>query len=59
MEGRKHIIDYLTNTKRGLECRSCGCETFYVLYTRATVGGRILRRRELSVHCNPQTNRNT
>ncbi|HPD29062.1 MAG TPA: hypothetical protein PLL20_03640 [Phycisphaerae bacterium] len=32
--------------KRGLECPRCGCRHFHVLYTRATIGGRILRRRE-------------
>ncbi|OQB80313.1 MAG: Transcriptional repressor NrdR [Planctomycetes bacterium ADurb.Bin126] len=36
--------------KRGLECRSCGCKHFEVLYTRATWGGRIMRRRACR-HC--------
>jgi len=36
--------------KRGLECPRCGCWHFHVLYTRAAVGGRILRRRECR-HC--------
>jgi hypothetical protein len=36
--------------KRGLECRHCGCKHFEVLYTRATWGGRILRRRGCR-HC--------
>jgi transcriptional regulator NrdR family protein len=30
----------------GLVCRVCGCRHFYVLYTRARRGGRIMRRRE-------------
>jgi len=33
-------------SKRGLECPRCGCRHFHVLYTRAAIGGRILRRRE-------------
>ncbi len=32
--------------KRGIECPSCGCRLFRVLYTRRSIGGRILRRRE-------------
>ena len=36
--------------KRGLECPACGCRHFHVLYTRAALGGRILRRRECR-HC--------
>ncbi|HOD84372.1 MAG: transcriptional regulator NrdR [Planctomycetes bacterium ADurb.Bin126] len=36
--------------RRGLECRQCGCKHFRVVYTRATWGGRILRRRECR-HC--------
>lgn len=39
-----------TADKRGLECPRCGCRHFHILYTRATVGGRILRRRECR-HC--------
>ena len=35
---------------RGLECRYCGCKHFRVVYTRPTMGGRILRRRECR-HC--------
>ena len=35
---------------RGLECPRCGCRHFHVLYTRAAIGGRILRRRECR-HC--------
>ena len=30
----------------GLVCRVCGCRQFYVMYTRARRGGRIMRRRE-------------
>jgi transcriptional regulator NrdR family protein len=33
-------------SKRGLECRYCGCKHFRVVYTRPTWGGRIMRRRE-------------
>jgi len=36
--------------RRGLECPRCGCRRFHVLYTRAAIGGRILRRRECR-HC--------
>lgn len=36
--------------QRGLECPRCGCRHFHVLYTRAAIGGRILRRRECR-HC--------
>jgi hypothetical protein len=36
--------------RRGLECPRCGCQHFHVLYTRAAIGGRILRRRECR-HC--------
>ena len=32
--------------KRGLECPTCGCGHFRVLYTRRALGGRLLRRRE-------------
>ena len=31
---------------RGIECRRCGCRHFFVRYTRPTIMGRILRRRE-------------
>ena len=34
----------------GLECRRCGCKHFRVLYTRASQGGQIKRRRECR-HC--------
>ena len=36
--------------KRGLECRHCGCKQFEVVYTRAALGGRIMRRRQCR-HC--------
>ena len=36
--------------KRGLECRSCGCRHFRVVYTRPAWGGRLVRRRECR-HC--------
>jgi len=39
-----------TASRRGLECPRCGCRHFHVLYTRAAIGGRILRRRECR-HC--------
>jgi len=32
--------------KRGLACPRCGCAHFRVLYTRAALNGRIMRRRE-------------
>ncbi len=32
--------------RRGIECPSCGCRLFRVLYTRRSIGDRILRRRE-------------
>jgi len=32
--------------RRGLECPRRGCRHFHVLYTRAALGGQILRRRE-------------
>lgn len=35
---------------RGLECRDCGCRHFRVVYTRAAVGGKLVRRRECR-HC--------
>lgn len=35
---------------KGLECPSCGCRHFEVLYTRATPMGTIRRRRECR-HC--------
>lgn len=38
------------SSKRGLECRKCGCAHFRVLYTRRACGGRVLRRRECR-HC--------
>jgi len=36
--------------RRGLQCSSCGCAHFRVLYTRRAWGGRLLRRRECR-HC--------
>jgi len=36
--------------RRGLVCPKCGCKRFYVVYTRPTWGGRIMRRRECR-HC--------
>jgi len=35
---------------RGLECRSCGCKHFRVVYTRPYRGGSVVRRRECR-HC--------
>jgi len=35
---------------RGIECPRCGCRHFWVVYTRAAWGGRIMRRRECR-HC--------
>ena len=35
---------------RGLVCPKCGCKHFYVVYTRPTWGGRIMRRRQCR-HC--------
>jgi hypothetical protein len=39
-----------TTEQRGLTCRHCGCKHFRVIYTRASWGGRIMRRRECR-HC--------
>jgi len=36
--------------QRGLVCSKCGCQHFWVVYTRASWGGRIVRRRECR-HC--------
>jgi len=36
--------------QRGLICPKCGCKHFYVIYTRAARGGRIMRRRACR-HC--------
>jgi len=30
----------------GLGCRRCGCQHFYVVYTRRAPGGKLIRRRE-------------
>ena len=35
---------------RGLECPKCGCRHLYVVYTRATIQSRVMRRRECR-HC--------
>lgn len=35
---------------RGIRCPACGCGHFRVVYTRKTVGQRIVRRRECR-HC--------
>ncbi|OQB79345.1 MAG: transcriptional regulator NrdR [Planctomycetes bacterium ADurb.Bin126] len=34
----------------GLNCRSCGCRHFWVVYTRRGWGGKLIRRRECR-HC--------
>jgi transcriptional regulator NrdR family protein len=31
---------------RGLRCRKCGCRQFWVVYTRAAWGAKVIRRRE-------------
>lgn len=36
--------------QRGIVCPKCGCQHFWVVYTRASWGGRIVRRRECR-HC--------
>jgi len=36
--------------RRGLVCPRCGCQHFWVVYTRASWGNRIVRRRECR-HC--------
>jgi len=36
--------------QRGPACPKCGCGHFWVVYTRASWGGRIMRRRECR-HC--------
>jgi len=40
--------------EKGLECPRCGCRYFRVLYTRAAIGRRILRRRQCR-HCGRRT----
>lgn len=35
---------------RGIRCPACGCGHFRVIYTRKTIGARIVRRRECR-HC--------
>jgi len=39
-----------TSVPRGLICPKCGCRHFEVVYTRASPGGKIIRRRECR-HC--------
>jgi hypothetical protein len=39
-----------SGNKRGLECRWCKCKHLRVIYTKATWGGRIMRRMECW-HC--------
>lgn len=43
---RTRLSDLQNIGPRGLECRHCGCQHFYVLYTRPASGDRIMRRRE-------------
>jgi hypothetical protein len=38
------------DSKRGIECRHCGCKHFRVIYTRPVSGSRLVRRRECR-HC--------
>ncbi|MHB1158324.1 MAG: NrdR family transcriptional regulator [Phycisphaerales bacterium] len=40
----------VTAPPRGLECPKCGCQHFYVIYTRPGAGGKLIRRRECR-HC--------
>ncbi|MBN1846105.1 MAG: hypothetical protein JW810_10510 [Sedimentisphaerales bacterium] len=40
----------LLNDQHGLECSTCGCRHFRVLYTRRAWGGRLVRRRQCR-HC--------
>jgi len=35
-----------TDPEVGIRCRRCGCRHLRVLYTRPTIKGRLLRRRE-------------
>jgi len=44
------LTDGADGPRRGLECRYCGCRHFFVVYTRPTHDGRIMRRRECR-HC--------
>ncbi|HHN46473.1 MAG TPA: hypothetical protein ENN09_03430 [Planctomycetes bacterium] len=36
--------------ERGLTCPNCGCHHFFVVYTRAAAGKKVMRRRECR-HC--------
>jgi len=49
-EGLPATTSAAQGPRRGLECPRWGCRHFHVLYTRAAIGGRILRRRECR-HC--------
>lgn len=49
MSGRKRPRPSAEVT-RGIQCPACGCGHFRVIYTRKTVGQRIVRRRECR-HC--------
>jgi transcriptional regulator NrdR family protein len=40
------ISEQTTKVEKGLECRSCGCRHFRVIYTRAGSQGNLVRRRE-------------
>jgi transcriptional regulator NrdR family protein len=42
--------DKATDLPRGLVCPRCGCRHFEVVYTRASFGAKIIRRRECR-HC--------
>jgi hypothetical protein len=35
---------------RGISCPACGCQHFFVIYTRRAPGGKLIRRRECR-HC--------
>lgn len=39
-----------TKDDRGIRCPACGCGHWRVIYTRASWGGRLMRRRECR-HC--------
>jgi DNA-directed RNA polymerase subunit RPC12/RpoP len=43
-------MDTPPETRRGLECRQCGCRHFRVIYTRPAFDGKLVRRRECR-HC--------
>lgn len=46
----KRVIRQESEERRGLECPRCGCEHLYVVYTKRSWGGRIVRRRQCR-HC--------